>query len=245
MRCKKGRILGGKTASALGLQDIQGIPPVVNQLFPVKSSRLGHKVLVLANDPMLAALLGGLVEVARFEAAFANAGESAEAALTRVKPLVAIIVDGADAHAENDLLVARARKRAVEVMLFGTRATVDKRRGWAERQHVRTFELPTEVDALHDALQQLREPARNRRASNHTPHIERDQDGTLVLDDGAGTRWTVYDRRSQARRSAHVDRQFVNANGAVLHCDMSEEEAAHMSAADLARQLARATPLEK
>jgi hypothetical protein len=203
-------------------------------------------VLVLANDPMLAALIGGLVELAHLKAAFAQPGETPEDALARVKPVAAILVDGDHADAEDDLIVARARKRGIAFLMFGTAAIARKRRAWAERQDVPVFELPAQVSVLHDELLRLREPEQKQRTSTRRapPHTERDQDGTLIFDDGKGTRWSVYDRRSEDRRSKNsVDRRFVNENGAVLHCDVSEDEAASVSVADLARQLARATPL--
>lgn len=207
------------------------------------SSRVGHKVLVLAGDPLLAALLGALVEIARLEAAFAQPGESTDEALKRVKPIAAILLDGQHAEAENDLLIARARKRDIALMMFGTSGIVQLRRAWAERQRVAMFELPGQLGALGEELHRLRDLDGTQRLATRRAHTERDQDGTLIFDDGKGTRWSVYDRRANDRRGSTVDRRFVNERGGVLHCDVSEEEAGSLSVATLAGQLARATAL--
>ena len=240
------RIRAGRTASALFVQDIQVGTAIVNQRPVTLSSRIGHTVLVLANDPLLAALLGGLAELAHFQAAFPRPGESPEASLMRVRPVAALLVDG-EHPAADDLMVARARRRGIAVLMFGPAPVVGARREWAGEQGVALFALPDEIPALVGELERLREPdpKAKQRVASRRAHTERDQDGTLIFDDGR-TRWSVYDRRAQDRRNNHkVDRQFVDERGAVLHCDVSEDEAASISVDLLSRQLARAVPLER
>jgi hypothetical protein len=242
------KISTGGTASALFVQDIQVRPAIVNRRPVPLSSRIGHNILVLANDPLLAALVGGLAELAHFHAAFARPGETPEDALMRVRPAAAILVDG-QARDADDLLVARARKRGIAVLMFGPASVVDARRKWGDEQGVGVFALPEEIPALINELERLREPepkpAKPRVASRRA-HTERNQEGTLIFDDG-NTRWSVYDRRTHDDRRSNnkVDRQFVDEHGAVLHCDVSEDEAASISVAVLSRQLARAVPIER
>lgn len=192
---------------------------------------------------MLAALLGGLVELARLQAAFAKPGERPEDALGRVKPLVAILADATHNEAASDLFLARARRRNVDVLMFGSPAAISQRREWAEQQGVPVFELPGQLSELQSALERLGAPERKPRVVSRRARADRGQDGTLIFDDGKGTRWSVYDRRAGDRRRAEVDRRFVSESGEVLHCGVSEEEAAATSVAALAEQLARATPL--
>ena len=244
------KILLRKGASALCLQDIGDSCRPVNVEADLTSSRSGHKVLVLANEPLLAALLGGLVELARFEVAFAKPGELAQDALSRVKPLAAILVEAVNDVAENDLFLALARKKNVEVVLFGSAAALAERSAWAREHGVQAFQLPEDVDKLQASLEKLRngsQPAggeRTPRLASRRAHTMRDQEGTLIFDDGKGTRWSVYDRRAGDRRVATLDRRFVSSeSGVVLHCKLTEEEAAATSVAALSEQLARAEPL--
>jgi hypothetical protein len=164
----------------------------------------------------------------------------------RVRPVVAMLVDGGDHDAQDDLLVARARRRGIAVLMFGPAAALDARRGWAKEQGVGVIALPDGIPALIGELERLREPEpRSKpRIATRRAHTERDQDGTLIFDDGR-TRWSVYDRRGHDDRRSNntVDRQFVDESGAVLHCDVSEDEAASISVDLLSRQLARAVPL--
>ena len=43
--------------------------------------------------------------------------------------------------------------------------------------------------------------------------------GNGTFDDGAGTRWSVYDRRASDERRRVIDRDFVSSNGEVRRCE--------------------------
>lgn len=114
-----------------------------------------HKVLIVAADPLLAALVGSVVELSSLRATFPRAGERAEDALGRMKPLLAILIDAVAGEAESDIFLARARKRGVEVLLFGSASRIVMRRGWAEAHGVPIYALPDQVSDLEEALQRL------------------------------------------------------------------------------------------
>jgi DNA-binding NtrC family response regulator len=208
----------------------------------VNPVRADHKVLVIASDPLLAALVGGFVEMTRLQAAFVQRDERAEDALERIRPLAAILVDALINEAESDLFLARARRRRIPVLMFGSAHSIGQRDSWASARKVPTFSLPGDLDVLQAELERLLQPRPlTQGASERRARTERRDDGTLILEDVEGTRWSVYDRRATDRRSNVVDRQFVSESGEVRQCDVPIEDAESLSAAALTRQLARST----
>lgn len=204
--------------------------------------RADHKVLVIASDPLLAALVGGFVEVTRLQAAFVEKDERPEDALARIRPLAAILVDALINESESDLFLARARRRRIPILMFGSAESISQRDAWATRRKVPTFALPGALNALQKALERLLQPQLiYRREVERRAHTERGDDGTLILEDEEGTRWSVYDRRGTDRRANVVDRRFVSDNGEVRHCDVPIESAESLTVAALTEQLARAT----
>jgi hypothetical protein len=198
-----------------------------------------HKVLIVAPDPVLAALVGSMVELSRLRAAFPLPNERPDDALARVKPLVAILVDASENEAESDIFLARARKKGVHLMVFGSAATANKRRPWAEARQVRVYTLPDEVATLSDELTRIASGAGKSTRSferRGKPQIM----GPMVFSDRTGKRWSVYDRRSADRRQHQVDREFVSESGEVRHCHIDDAEAAKTSPDDLNSQLERA-----
>ena len=198
-----------------------------------------HKVLIVAPDPVLAALVGSVVELTRLRAAFPHANERAEDALARVKPLIAILIDAVADEAESDIFLARARKKGVHVMVFGAAGSTLHRRAWAEAHKVPIYTLPDQVAALETELKRIATGAGQssrsfeRRGKNA---ISR----PLVVHDRAGKRWSVYDRRSADRRQHVIDREFVSETGEVRHCHLDEKEAGVTSPEVLIDQLERA-----
>jgi DNA-binding NtrC family response regulator len=201
-----------------------------------------HKILVLASDPVLAALIGNLVETARLRAEFPRADERPEQALARLRPLAAILVDAVTDGAESDLFLARARRSGVEVLMFGSSDSVKRRRDWANRQSVPSFELPAQTDELFATLERLRKPSseRARSESRRSGRVERTPTGGLIFEDSKGTRWSIYDRRIERRRAV-VDRRFVSDDGQVRHCNITQKEARALSVTTIAAQFERAT----
>ena len=80
--------------------------------------RKAGKVLILSPHVMTAALVGWYVELAMLEPAFAAPGEQPADALTRVKPLLVVLIDADSRDALSDLFAARAAKREVGLAIF-------------------------------------------------------------------------------------------------------------------------------
>lgn len=213
----------------------------------VNPAQTDHRVLIIAAEPLLAALIGALAESSRLRAAFPRANESPQDALARVRPLAAILLDAATDEAASDIFLARASRAKAPVLLFGGANAVSAKRSWALERLIPVFALPGDIDALQTALERL-VPAKT-----PSPRQSQRRDGSraqrapvrLSFVDGAGTHWTVYDRRVADRRVAVVDRRFVSEAGVVLRCTVSVKEAESDSIAQLTRQLARAAAVSK
>jgi len=203
------------------------------------------RILVLASDPVVAALLGLFAEIADYTPAFAAEGERAEDAIERVRPLFVVLLDGSMQAAESDLFYARAARQRVALAVFGTSARTSFPQG-ALRRGIPCAPLPTELDkleALLDAAAATRWWERSER--RRTPVVEKGIDGALVLVDEQGRRWRVLDRRGSERRqstqpSGGAQRLFVAEDGTTRVYPLDGEEEAPCTGVELARQLARA-----
>jgi CheY-like chemotaxis protein len=212
------------------------------------------KVLVLSDQPMPAALLGMLLELEGYEPAFAGEGENAEAALARVRPLLVMLVDHALDVARSDLFLARAARRQVGVVVFGTEGAARGSAAWAVTRRVPWFMMPVDGAALRRAIEESTASFRLFRSDTdrRRPRAEATSDGTLAYHDSNGRRWRVYDRRSGDRRQGGTEagegssgnRIFVNDAGEEWRCDMAGADFLDQSAAALEQQLARARKLE-
>ena len=188
---------------------------------------------------MTAALVGWYVELARLEPAFAAPGEQPVDALSRVKPLLVVLIDAENEIAVSDLFVARASKREIGVALFSGSADDVVAREWAQRNGIPFFRLPVDLEAFGRVLDQAArasERAIDRRQLR--PAVDRAVDGTLVVLDDAGRAWYVYDRRGAERRTEY--RAFVSADGVEIRAPLSAQEFATREADALIEQLARA-----
>jgi hypothetical protein len=202
--------------------------------------RSGYRILIVATDPILAALVGTLVEHARFSAAFPGPDEAPTQALERVKPLAAVLVDLAEGEGASDLFASRAAKLGVPLFVFGRREIIDAHGEWIQARRVRAFALPDQIAEMESAIEGLKPDAvRPRAPRDRRGETGRRPDGTLDFTDAQGVHWTVYDRRGPERRN-RVDRRFVSDAGEVRHCEITEQEARLVSAATLAEQLSRA-----
>ena len=202
----------------------------------------GQKVLIIALDALLAALVGSLVETARLEPAFAREEEPPDAAIARVRPVLLLLLDAEDDLAESDLFLARARRADIPVLLFGSRPAIRAREQWILERSLAAFELPSEVDRLIVTLNHFRRGDGLRRLGERRQVPIAAYRPDRVFHDGAGRKWSVYDRRGADRRQG-VERHFVSESGEIRSCVLSGEEAGDNSVQGLADQLARATPL--
>jgi hypothetical protein len=205
-----------------------------------------RKVLVLSNQPMAAALLGMLLELEGYEPAFAAEGESPDAALTRVRPLLVVLVDEALDVARSDIFLARAARGQVGVVIFGAQDG----RGpppWAQARRVPWFRMPVGGPELRRVIEESTASFRLWRSETdrRRPRTETGADGALIYHDRSGQRWHVYDRRSGDRRQrgptpAADHRAFVNDAGEEWRVELTAADFLDDSPAALEQQLARA-----
>ena len=206
------------------------------------------KVLILSPHVMTAALVGWYVELAKLEPAFAAPGEHPEEALARVKPVLVILIDSQFEEALSDLLVARATKRGIGLALFGTGSALadDEGHHWAERHGISFFRLPIDLEEFGRVLDQAaRQGKEERRVAGRRgrPAVDRALDGTLMLFDGQGVAWYVYDRRmsTDRRTVTRAYRAFVSPDGVERRCELDDPEFTTREPATLVAQLDRSS----
>jgi hypothetical protein len=198
------------------------------------------KILVLAREALAAALVGLLLELDKYEPAFALPDESPEEAVRRVRPVLIIILDGSLDAAASDVFYARAK--GTPVVLFGTPRSERTLRELAEKRKLRWFTMPIERERLSRLIGDLViSPSRSGR-DRRRPSTRQAADGTLIFRDREGSEWQVYDRRAGDRRGSGASgyRAFVNEAGEEWRCELSGTEARQKSPAALEKQFARA-----
>lgn len=115
-----------------------------------------HDVLLISSDPLASALLGAAVELAGHAPHFPRAGETARAALRRLRPR-AVLVD-CDHEACSDAFIGPALMTGARVQLFRSRRTQRDASDVARRLGVSIIDLPMEPDALTTLLRDLPAP---------------------------------------------------------------------------------------
>lgn len=184
--------------------------------------------------------MGLLLEVAKFEPAFAQPDESPEEAIRRVRPFLVLLLDGAVEEAGSD--VFHARLKGTPIVLFATRQTEATVRAMATDRGLPWFTLPVSGEALGRLILEAvatnaTRSGRDRRhaSAHHAP------DGTLIFRDRHGGEWQVYDRRTGDRRASSAAgsgyRAFVNHAGEEWWYELPPGEVTQYSAAVLERQL--------
>ena len=208
-------------------------------------------VLVLSPDPIAAAFLGMLVELARYVPAFARDGERPEEAIARIRPLAVVLVDGALDAARSDLFFAAAARARVGLAVFSAPRGATPVAPHALARGVPVSAFPATLADLQRLLEQAQSTrwwsrGAERRQAATTPRVEAGADDALVYHDRHGRRWNVYDRRGSDRRrfalDADVERVFVSESGEMLACQLTAGEAEAREPGDLEAQLARAVP---
>jgi len=207
------------------------------------------KVLVLSDQPLIAALVGMLVELVGFVPAFADVGERPEEALRRVGPLLVVLLDAELDAARSDLFFAHAAKRMVGLAVFGPTGSERQLAAIARRRGVPWVEVPASSTAFADLLERAaatqwwRSGADRRRSAD--PSAPPDPGFEFV--DHDGRRWQVYDRRGAQRRRGDplvVQRTFVGEDGERWELSLSVDEIdpeTPPTPAMLEQQIARAT----
>jgi hypothetical protein len=208
-----------------------------------------NRVLVLADGPVVAALIGMLVETTGRTPVFANPDEVPTDALERTRPTAAVIIDVTLSAAESDLFFAAAAKWNIGVAVFGPESASRRIAEIAAGRHVPWFTMPPTAEQLSSALDVTTGADRRRREAERRAASEAiiASDGTRILRDSRGQRWMVYDRRVARERRATDDepvtvRVFVSEAGEARECGLGEQESHQASATALESQLARCGP---
>lgn len=192
-----------------------------------------------------------LVELEQFEPAYAAPDERPEDALARIKPLLVVVLDVDLDAAHSDLFFARAAKRGVRVVLFAPPGSGNDVRSVAEARSLPWFSLPADRQNLARLLGDDTSRTRKGGDRRHAAVSVR-PDGSMIYDDEAGGRWYVYDRRGRDRRGggesteAEFDvRIFTSETGEEWHVSLVPGEPLEVTAAVLAEQLKRASPVAR
>ena len=192
----------------------------------------------------MAALVGLLLELDKYEPTFALPNESPEEAVRRVRPFLVLLLDGAFEEAASD--VFHARLKGTPVVLFATPSNEGAVRTVANERNLPWFTMPVTREVLLRAVREAAATLVTRSGQDRRhPTAHRAADGTLIFRDREGREWQVYDRRAGERRARSAGdngyRAFVNRAGEEWWYELAPHEAVENSADALERQLAAAT----
>jgi len=211
------------------------------------ATRLVGSVLIFGRDPMIAALVGMLVELTGRKPAFVRPGEHHVDALRRVRPAAMVLVDVSLDEARSDLFFAAANKVRVPTVIFGAESRARDIGEIAAHRGIPWFTIPPDPEHLAAALEAAsggeRLDASDRRRSAEVVHAA---DGTHIFSDSTGCRWLAYDRRAtsarrEVDRDGAVDRVFVSEAGVIRTVASPGDRLVDLTVEALAKQLAGAT----
>ena len=118
-----------------------------------RSSTEKTRVLIIATDPMVAALVGLLLDPERYEPSFPLPRERPEDALARVRAPLVLVMDCDLDAARSDLFFARTAKTRSTVVVFGAPGSREDAAALARARGIPCVRLPTNRAALTDAIQ--------------------------------------------------------------------------------------------
>lgn len=210
------------------------------------TTRAVGSVLIFADDPIIAALVGLLVELSGREPAFARAGERHVDALRRVRPAAMVLVDVSLEEARSDIFFAAAAKVRVPTVIFGSEMHARDVGEVAAGRGIPWFIIPPDPEHLAAALEAASGDKRREAGDRRKPEVVSASDGTQIFSDASGCRWMAYDRRAmsgrrEADRDGAVDRVFVSESGVTLTVVSPGDRLIDLTPDALAEQLARAT----
>ena len=110
------------------------------------------RVLVLAREAVIAALVGMLLELEDYEPVFAAPDERPEDAIRRLRPPLIVVLDGQLPEAGSDLFYMRCAQGGARVCLFGEPLVVDAVRAAARARGLAFFAMPVDRRELATAL---------------------------------------------------------------------------------------------
>jgi DNA-binding response OmpR family regulator len=110
-----------------------------------------HKVLIVSDEPLIAALLGALIELEGFRPIFPSGEERVSETLERERPSVLIVdVDHPDGASRG--VLARARLAGIAVIFFSPRRHGEEVHVIAEQCGVAWFPMPVERSSFVEML---------------------------------------------------------------------------------------------
>lgn len=216
---------------------------------------LPMSILILADQPVVAALLGMMVELAGFQPVFAATDELPTDAVKRLRPNVVVMIDLTLDESRSDLFFAHLAKRRIPVALFGPINRQAELSQTANSRGIPWFTLPPDTSRLSSVIELASRSAWWERASDRRRGVDPSQSTGegFVFQDQQGHHWTVFDRRGGEDRRADaaasqdakpiIERLFVNERGQRFSCEVSADEIADASMLMLEKQLARAVPV--
>ena len=110
------------------------------------------KVLILARESVIAALIGLLLEFEAYEPVFPEPDERAEDAIRRVRPPLVVILDGESDEARSDLFHLRAAHSGARVVLFSEPVAAAAVRVAARQRQLPFFAMPVDRATLGTVL---------------------------------------------------------------------------------------------
>ncbi|MBV9880116.1 MAG: hypothetical protein JO180_06440, partial [Gemmatirosa sp.] len=111
------------------------------------------RVLVLAGETVIAALIGLLLELEDYEPVFAQPDERPEDAIRRLNPPLVVMLDGKLESAHSDLFYARASAAGARVVLFSEPVAAEAVRAVARARHLQCIEMPVDRATLGRVLE--------------------------------------------------------------------------------------------
>lgn len=118
-------------------------------------------VAIVSEHPMLAALLGALVELTRHSAAFPRPAERLDSAMRRIRP-VAVLLDWSHTAAGDTATYRVAAERGIPIILFGHRLDRATLLARAATFGTPALELPAERETIETILESAGEVGRGR-----------------------------------------------------------------------------------
>lgn len=205
---------------------------------------LKGRTLIATDAPLVAALIGLLVESSGGRPLFPTQDEPLSEAIVRLRPLSLAVLGVGLNEAHSDLFFALAERHGIRIAVCGSDQQLHELADVASQRGIAWFSLPPTQRgfdaAIHPAADR-RTPASDDRRQDARAYVG--VDGTTILTDQRGTLLLVYDRRaSTVRRQADsmVDRTFVSEQGERFSCGVNAAVATDTSAMTLVDQLMRA-----
>jgi CheY-like chemotaxis protein len=134
-------------ATSAEFPELAGGPSIRDQVQKSKA-----RVLVLASDAVIAALVGMLLEMDGYDPAFPAPGEAAEQALARLRAPLIVCADCEIPEMQSDLFFARVARSSARIVVFGRRESEVRLKELAARRGVEYFTLPTDKATLARVL---------------------------------------------------------------------------------------------